>query len=257
MARQTSLPQSGKVLRERVLGAVDDPQILPAPAFHRRLDKPLGTADDELTRLDHHAFAAPLGSSSHQPMPLSSLAASSRSITLNGVTSRGRDRVGRCGQRFHVPDMILVGVDLSLRLPEGGKGRASGRPVSSQASNIAGMQRRIAQSLHSGSRDGEADRRFRLSGLLRRLARQSFGRLSQVHATTFGNEARPAAPTAAYWDRRSSWALADQGINSQSRQAQSVLNCVQKPLESIAARIRARKSVSSCGSLKNRRPVRV
>ena len=60
---------------------------------------------------------------------------------------------------------------------------------------------------------------------------------SERRLTALGSEARPEAPTAAYCERRSSWALTDQGINSQSRQAQSVLNCVQKPLASIAARI--------------------
>ena len=66
-----------------------------------------------------------------------------------------------------------------------------------------------------------------------------------------------AAPTAAYWLRRSSWALADQGISSQSRQSQSVSNSRHSPTRSIAALIRCKNSVSTASSLKNRRPVRV
>ena len=43
-------------------------------------------------------------------------------------------------------------------------------------------------------------------------------------ATARGSAARPAAPTAAYWVLRSSCALADHGISSQSRQTHVVFN---------------------------------
>ncbi len=66
-----------------------------------------------------------------------------------------------------------------------------------------------------------------------------------------------AEPTAAYCERRSSWAFTDQGISSQSRHAQSVSSFRHRSAASKAARTRASSPVSSAASLKNRRPVRV
>ena len=40
-----------------------------------------------------------------------------------------------------------------------------------------------------------------------------------------------AAPTAAYWFLSNSWAFADQGISSQSRQTQVVWSSSQKPID--------------------------
>ena len=59
-------------------------------------------------------------------------------------------------------------------------------------------------------------------------------------ATARGSEARPAAPTAAYWLRKSSCAFADHGSNSQSRQAQVVLKAPQNSAAVSAARTRSR-----------------
>ena len=57
--------------------------------------------------------------------------------------------------------------------------------------------------------------------------------------TACGKDARAAAPAAAYCWRRSSCALADHGISSQSRQTQSVENSPQKSALVSAARKRA------------------
>ena len=66
-----------------------------------------------------------------------------------------------------------------------------------------------------------------------------------------------ADPTAAYWRRNNSWAFADQGINSQSRQIQSVDNSFQSFAASRLSRTIFSSCASSFGSSKNRLPVRV
>ena len=76
-------------------------------------------------------------------------------------------------------------------------------------------------------------------------------------ATARGSAARPADPTAAYCVLRSSWALADHGISSQSRHTQAVSRVVHRSAAVIAVRSRSRNRASNSGSLKNRRPVRV
>ena len=68
---------------------------------------------------------------------------------------------------------------------------------------------------------------------------------------------RAAAATGAYWSVSSVFALADQGISSQSRQTQPVLNRSQKSASYSAFRKRSSRPVSNSGWLKNGRPVRV
>ena len=66
-------------------------------------------------------------------------------------------------------------------------------------------------------------------------------------ATVCRRPAFAAAPAGAYWFFRRSCALADHGINSQSRHSQSVLSSSQRPALSAAQRMRSRNSRSRLG----------
>jgi len=98
----------------------------------------------------------------------------------------------------------------------------------------------------------------RWNGSTRRTrASPFFGASCSSDATVSERDACSAAPTAAYCWRNSSWAFADQGINSASRQIQSFWNCSHSPAASQAVRTCWRKSFSIFASSKNRLPVRV
>ena len=115
-----------EVLGRRVLGTVDDAEVLAAAALHGRLHQAAPAARDEVERLDDHALAA--ASRSAPPTtrsPAASLAASVRSTIREGVASSrlGVSR-GKLRESLHVPDVILVDVDARPRWPAGGTARA-------------------------------------------------------------------------------------------------------------------------------------
>src|SRR5438552_17491616 len=58
---ETARPKPAQILLVRVVRAVNDPQILVAAAFHRRLSKAPSTSKNVVKRLHHHAFASLVG----------------------------------------------------------------------------------------------------------------------------------------------------------------------------------------------------
>ena len=66
-ARQASLTKPRQVLRQRVLRSVNDPEVLPATAFHGGLQQTASAAGNERERLDDGALAAGLGQR-HPPL---------------------------------------------------------------------------------------------------------------------------------------------------------------------------------------------
>ena len=128
-----------------------------------------------------------------------------------------------------MPDVVLVSVAPFPRSPGGETAPASGRPTIDRPAvlPIGGdeLPDRFAAVLIA-LKQGINVRRVGHGPELSWPANRSDA--SRSAATAFGNAARPAAPTAAYCELSSSWALADQGISSQSRQAQFVFNSVQK-----------------------------
>src|SRR5437016_2649962 len=58
LAAERALTKPGKILRFRILRAVDYSKILPAAHFDGRLDEPLALRGYELRRLYHHPLAA-------------------------------------------------------------------------------------------------------------------------------------------------------------------------------------------------------
>ena len=100
------------MLGRGVLGAVDDPQVLATAALDRRLNEAPAAAGDEVQRLDHHAFAAPAGSASHQAARLGHAHGSAE---IDHPIRRGEQqamdrRRHSAGERLHVPDVVLVDV---------------------------------------------------------------------------------------------------------------------------------------------------
>ncbi|GAA3040501.1 hypothetical protein GCM10020000_18780 [Streptomyces olivoverticillatus] len=84
---EVAYPELGQVLRAGVLRAVDDPQVLPAPALHAGLDE-LAALPAHMgpERLDDHALAAAAAvSSSHHRMPSATDASSPVSTTSRRV----------------------------------------------------------------------------------------------------------------------------------------------------------------------------
>jgi hypothetical protein len=63
--REAALAQTADLIRGRVLGSVDDAQILAATALHGRLRDTAGAARDELLRFHDHAFAACVAREGH------------------------------------------------------------------------------------------------------------------------------------------------------------------------------------------------
>src|SRR6266849_3910180 len=59
LVTQTSVSQSRDVFVGSVIRAIDDPQILSAPALHGGLGKATLATQDEVKRLHDHTFAAP------------------------------------------------------------------------------------------------------------------------------------------------------------------------------------------------------
>ena len=256
LARQAPRSQPGEVLVGRVVRAVDDPQVLPPAALHGRLDQPPLAPDDEVERLDDHAFAAPAG---QLRPPVDPLRLARRVGHVHDLVRRRQQqsRIGPadCGQRLHVPDVVLVRVDAALRSPAGGTGPASGRRASSPASSTAGRRRRTAPTLCS------------------RLAALASTSLPAHASSPLEPRRRPAASAAtAAWQRRprrpprprrtaicsSSCALADHGISSQSRHTHVVSNSSQKSGRRQRRPHAGRGTAPPApASLKNRRPVRV
>ncbi len=132
------------------------------------------------------------------------------------------------------------------RWQAGGKAPVSGRLENALSSSIVGKPR------HRDLRLPYAELCCSASA-----ATSGFSEADRNAAIATGNAARAAAPVGAYCWRNNSCALADHGINSQSRHTQSVFSSSQMPATSTALRTFSRNSNSRGASLKNRRPVRV
>ena len=103
-----------EVLRRGVLRAVDDAQVLAAAALHGGCTRPRRPRGDEVERLDHHAFAAARRSvlPPADAFRLRSPGRSRRRLGKGWPAADRSHRRGRAGQRLHVPDVVLVGVDV-------------------------------------------------------------------------------------------------------------------------------------------------
>ena len=165
-------------------------------------------------------------SSSHQSIPAASLAGSVRSTTRNGVGSRSSGSSRQTGQRLHVPDVVLVGVDA----PFGGQEMKRGQ--------LQIVQRVDRPAILPVGVDEPAD--------VLLVATVRGGDLFDFVPVVPDQTCRPPAPAprplaAARPGRRrrrrrtarsSSCALADHGISSQSRQAQSSPSSTRSPRRS-------------------------
>jgi hypothetical protein len=111
-AGETSFAEPLEVFGQGVLRTVDDPQVFPAPALHRGLQKATRARRHERHRLDDRALAASL-CQSFPPGRHRSLACGIRKV--DDVVRRAHQqrvilRHDAC-DRVHVPDVILVHVD--------------------------------------------------------------------------------------------------------------------------------------------------
>ena len=121
------------------------------------------------------------------------------------------------GQRLHVPGVVLVECGRAPRWRAGGTGPASGRQRVHLPAIVGGRRRRTSLDVLACRRlEGVHDGHDLILLLALQTARPP---LLQGRRHARGSAADPADPTAAYWVRRSSWALADHGISSQSRHA--------------------------------------
>src|SRR6266849_5453646 len=56
---EATRPEALEIFWKGVFRPINDPKVLPTPAFHRRLNDPFRGVGHKLERLDHHAFASP------------------------------------------------------------------------------------------------------------------------------------------------------------------------------------------------------
>ena len=179
---------------------------------------------DEVQRLDDHPFAAPPGQ--FLP-PVDPRLLAGRVGHVHDLV-RGRQQefgVGTAdlGQNLHVPEVILVRVDVPLGGEQVERGQLEvGERLDRPAVLPVGGHEPVDVLLP----ETESCLDLRRASSVSSPARRSTGLLKR--ATAWGSDADPAAPTAAYWVRRSSWALADQGINSQSRHTHAVSSLDQR-----------------------------
>ena len=207
---EAALAQPLEVGRVGVLGAVDDPQVLAAAALDRRLHQaacgPRATKSSGLTTIPSPPRAV---SSSHQRRRPRLLSAS---VDVDDAGPASRAAAGRPAAR-----------------------RSPGRPCARRGRGRRGRAPRRRAPWNGARRSRRARRPASSSaGTPRRSARPSAGRArwrSSSSATSTparggrsqrrdgrGEAGAAAAPTAAYWLRMSSCALADHGISSASRQ---------------------------------------
>ena len=111
LAAQVPLAQPGKVARQRVVGAVDDPQVLPAAHLEARLHEPAARRPGEVGQRFHHHALSP-GPGEVEP-PLLAGGPAGRVGGVDGQPPRGAEqvRVGRhqpVGDR-QVPLVVAVG----------------------------------------------------------------------------------------------------------------------------------------------------
>ena len=174
-------------------------------------------------RLDHHAFAALVRSTpaTSERLPPRFLDRA-RSTTLYGVASKRPDPGGRLAASV---SMCQSGPDRRgpcLRWPADGTGRASSRRGTAPASSTADRPPRTGRWPCRGARSVEDAVDIRRVGgdSCRILTVHPFGGLPQCRRCLGqrGPALRPPRRHTAI--RSNSWALADHGINSQSRHAQ-------------------------------------
>src|SRR5260370_40994476 len=113
--RQPTRAEALQVLGKRVLGAVDDPQILGATALYRRLNDATPTTGNKIERFDNHPFAT---AASELFPPTNSLSLRNRVRHLDNPTRCGGEHRRGSGAKLlehrHVPAMVLPGVHLAL-----------------------------------------------------------------------------------------------------------------------------------------------
>jgi len=135
---------------------------------------------------------------------------------------------------------------LGFRMPVPGTARDGGQRGLTSASSSGGTHRRSSPPSRVVNRLVRSTRRPRRVAPRRR-----------PHVALGCQRRGAAAPTDAYWVRSNSSASADQGSSSQSSTSQSVSSSVHRSSALMAARALSSIAVSSVGSLKNARPVRV
>lgn len=112
---QTSGAKPFKVVRCRVLRSLDDPQVLLATAFNRRLDQATPVFSNERKRLDDHPFAAGFG---QLLPPLDGPRYLLSSVHTQNSVRRGNQQflifLGQFAEDFHMPCVVFIAVNSSL-----------------------------------------------------------------------------------------------------------------------------------------------
>ena len=157
------------------------------------------------------------------------------------------------GQRLHVPEVVLVRVDVPFGRQQVERGQLQVVERRPPASNTAGRRRRTAR--RRSCRRGIRPRLLELGPRRRRSAGSPPGPARRPLAAAPPGRPRRRRRTASC---SSSCALADHGISSQSRQTQSCLELVPEVGGGQRRRAPGRGTAPPApASLKNRRPVRV
>src|SRR5205823_2546695 len=117
LGAQAAHPQPGKMVG--VVGAVDDPQVFAATTLYGRLTQSFLAPNDEVERLDDHAFATVSG----QTFPPGDSLLLADWIGYINHLEVGRQEhlwimLANAGQCFHVPDVVLMCVDLAFGCQE-------------------------------------------------------------------------------------------------------------------------------------------
>ena len=157
------------------------------------------------------------------------------------------------GQRLHVPEVVLVDVDAALGGQQVERGQLQVGERARPASSTAGRRRRTGRCPARVCR--QPPRRRRACPL---VAVKSRGGLLQRGDGPWQRGLRRRPRRRRTGSCSSSWALADHGISSQSRQTHVVSSSSQKSGGGQCRPHAGRGTASPApASLKNRRPVRV
>ncbi len=132
LGSETSVSQPGEMPFGGVVGAVDDSQVFPTSAFHGGLNQAILATHDEVQRFDNHPFAAPSGQGC-PPLDASLLAVRIGHVDYVRLSGPEELRIvlADLGQLCHVPQMILVRVNLGQSKVSGTNGTVAAlTPVS-------------------------------------------------------------------------------------------------------------------------------